>query len=73
MRRVVRPRIDFAILFPPHGRTQLLAYSVTPRAYNHPYEGTKIPPATAEDKAASGLYYSRITYSEDVTPMWQFE
>jgi len=54
MRRVVRPRIDFAILFPPHGRTQLLAYSVTPRAYNHPYEGTSIPPATVQDKAASG-------------------
>ena len=36
MRRVVRPRIDFAMLFPPHGRTQILAYSVTPRTYNFP-------------------------------------
>ncbi|MBI1830405.1 MAG: hypothetical protein HYR84_03030, partial [Planctomycetes bacterium] len=62
MRRVVRPRVDFAILFPPHEKTQLLVYSVTPRAYNHPYEGTSIPPANAADKAASGLYFSRITY-----------
>jgi hypothetical protein len=73
MRRVVRPRIDFAALFPPHGRTQIVTYSVTPRGYNHPYEGTRIPPATAADKAASGLYFSRIRYPRDVAPAWRFE
>jgi len=44
---------------------------VTPRGYNHPYEGTKIPPATAEDKAASGLYYSRVIYKEEVAAAWR--
>jgi len=46
---------------------------VTPRAYNHPYEGTTIPPATAADKAASGLYYSRLVYQKDVPQTWRFE
>ena len=73
MRRVVRPRIDFAELFPPHGRAQILAYSVTPRGYNDPYEGTSIPPATAADKAASGLYFSRLVYPTEVPPAWRFE
>ena len=69
----VRPRIDFAELFPPHGRTQLLTYSVTPRAYNYPYEGTKVPAATTRDKAASGLYFSRLRYDREAAPAWRFE
>ena len=73
MRRAARPRVDFCELFPPHGRAQIVAYSVTPRAYNFPYEGAKIPAATAEDKAASGLYYSRLRYTADVPPAWRFE
>ncbi len=73
MRRAVRPRIDFAELFPPHGRTQVLTYSVTPRAYNHPYEGTKIPAATARDKAASGLYFSRLRYDREAALAWRFD
>jgi hypothetical protein len=73
MRRMVRPRVDFCELFPHLGRTQIVAYSVTPRGYNFPYEGTTIPAATDEDKAASGLYYSRLRYAEDVPPAWRFE
>jgi hypothetical protein len=73
MRRVVRPRIDFAELFPPHGKVQIVAYSVTPRAYNFASEGTAIPAATDEDKAASGLYFSRLRYAADLPPAWQFE
>lgn len=73
IRAEVRPRVDFAALFPPHGRVQIVAFSVTPRAYNFPYEGTTIPPATAADKAASGLYFARITYATDVPPAWRFE
>ena len=78
---VIHPLASFAgeadrlveILFPPHGRSQILVYSVTPRGYNHPYEGTTIPPATAADKAASGLYFSRLLYDRDVQPTWRFE
>ena len=73
IRRAARPRVDFALLFPPQGRQQILIYSVTPRAYNHLYEGPMIQPATAADKAASGLYFSRLIYKDDVAPMWRFE
>jgi len=73
IRREVRPRVDFATLFPPHGREQIVAFSVTPRGYNFPYEGTAIPPLTAADKAASGLYYVRVCYRHDVPPAWSFE
>jgi hypothetical protein len=73
MRREVRPRVDFCGLFPAHGRTQIVAYGITPRGYNHPYEGTSIPPLTAADKAASGLYFSRIRYARDVPAPWRFE
>lgn len=73
MRRAVRPRVDFAELFPAHGKTQIVAYSVTPRGYNFPYEGTTIPAATGEDKTASGLYFSRLRYAADVPPAWTFE
>jgi hypothetical protein len=72
IRRVVRPRIDFALLFPPHNGEQLAAFSVTPRGYNFPYEGTNIPPLTAADKKASGLYFVRLRYAQDVPPAWCF-
>lgn len=73
MRRAVVPRVDFCELFPPHGRVQIAAYSVTPRGYHFAYEGTTIPAVTPEDKAASGLYFSRLRYAADVPPAWTFE
>jgi hypothetical protein len=73
IRKMVRPRVDFAMLFPSHGREQIVAFSVTPRGYNFPYEGTTIPPVTAADKTASGLYFARIRYPRPVPPAWQFD
>jgi hypothetical protein len=73
MRRAVRPRIDFCELFPLHRQVQIAAYSVTPRAYNFPYEGMAIPAVTDEDRAASGLYFSRIRYAAEVPLAWKFE
>ncbi|HEY7422875.1 MAG TPA: hypothetical protein VH682_01320 [Gemmataceae bacterium] len=74
IRKVVRPRVDFGILFPPHGREQIIAFSVTPRGFNFPYgRGTSIPPVTAADKKASGLYFVRIRYPRAVPPAWQFD
>lgn len=65
MRRAVRPKIDFCELFPPHGYTQLIVHGVSTRAYNHPYEGTAIPPLNAPEKDASGIYYAKITYRRE--------
>lgn len=73
LRRAVRPKIDFCELFPPHGRTQLVVHGVSTRAYNHPYEGQAgIPPLNAEEKAASGLHYARLTYRAAPAPLWNF-
>ena len=73
MRRAVRPKIDFCELFPLHGRTQLVVHGVSTRAYNHAYEGQAgIPPLNAEEKAASGLHFARLTYRTAPAPAWDF-
>ena len=66
-------KIDFPHLFPLHGRTQLVAHGVSMRAMNFPTERSPgIPIQNAEEKAAAGLYYSRITYRTAPPAMWQF-
>ena len=73
MRPAVRPKIDFCQLFPHHGRTQLVVHGVSTRAYDFPYAGVAgIPALNAEEKAASGLYYSRIIYRKEPRPAWTF-
>ncbi len=73
MRPAVRAKIDFCELFPHHGKTQLIVHGVSTRAYDFPYEGVGgIPILNAEEKAASGLYFSRITYRKEQPPAWTF-
>jgi hypothetical protein len=65
------PKVDFACLFPPHGKTQLVAYRVNVRSYNFPYDGRPgIPPILEKEKEHCGVYYSRITYSDVVAQPW---
>ena len=72
-RRAVRSKIDFCELFPLHGRAQLVVHGVSTRAYNHPYEGQPgIPPLNAEEKAASGLHFARLTNRTAPEPAWKF-
>lgn len=73
MRPAVRPKVDFGEFFPHHGRTQLIVHGVSPRAYNHAYEGNVgIPALNADEKAASGIYGSRMTFTQEPPPLWQF-
>ena len=73
MRKVVRPKIDFCKLFPHQGKTQLAVHSVSTRAYDFPYDGQPgIPPLNAEEKAVSGLYYTRLTYRDEPPALWKF-
>jgi hypothetical protein len=69
------PRVDFAILFPPHGNKQVLAYRVSPRSYNFPYDGRpEIPAIDAKEKALCGFYYSVLTYEGELAAApWKFE
>lgn len=63
-RRESQPKVDFATLFPPQGKTQIVAFRVTVRGNNFGYPGRDdIPPITAEEKAKCGLYYTKIHYS----------
>jgi hypothetical protein len=72
-RHVAWPKVDFGRLFPPHGKTQLVAYRVNVRSNNFGYEGrADIPPILAEEKAHCGIYYSRITYEDGVPEPWTF-
>jgi hypothetical protein len=72
-RKAVSPRIDFALLFPPHGKTQILNYRVAPRAYNFPYANRNgIPALKADEKPFCGIYYSVITYREVQAEPWTF-
>lgn len=72
IRREVHAKIDFCELFPPQGSMQLVVYGVSTRGYNHTYENRPdIPPINAAEKAAAGIYYSRITYREAVQRPWQ--
>jgi hypothetical protein len=73
MRKAVSPRIDFAILMPPHAKKQLLTYRVGTRAYNFPYDHRpSIVPLNKEEKAACGIYYSVLTYDAVEPPPWDF-
>ena len=66
-------KIDFASLFPLHGRTQSVVYGVSMRAMNFPTEGSPdIPVQNAAEKDAAGLYYARITYRKAPPAQWQF-
>jgi hypothetical protein len=73
-RHAAWPKVDFCRLFPPHGKTQLVAYRVNVRSNNFGYDGrrTDIPVIAAEEKAHCGVYYSRITYAEVVPEPWTF-
>lgn len=68
------PKIDFAKLFPPHGKTQLISYRVNVRSNNFGYDGVRkdIPVILPEEKARCGIYYSRITYADVVPEPWTF-
>jgi hypothetical protein len=72
-RHAAWPKVDFAGLFPAHGKTQIVAYRVNVRSYNFPYDNRPgIPPIRAEEKARCGVYYSRITYDDVVRESWTF-
>jgi len=67
------PKVDMCKLLPSEGSTQAIVYRVSIRAYNHPYPGSPdIPRATAREKAACAIYYSRITYAGPTPPAWEF-
>jgi len=72
-RKAVAPRVDFGTLFPPFGKTQIVAYRVAPRAYNFPYDPPrKIPPLNAAEKPLCGCYYSVLTYRDVLPEPWTF-
>ena len=77
IRRESGPKVDMCKLLPGQGKTQIIAYRVSVRAFNHPYEGSggivsSIPLANAAEKAACGIYYSKVTYAEAYSPAWEF-
>ncbi len=73
IRREVVPKLDFCELFPHLGRTQLISFGLSTRAYNHPYENrTDIPALNADEKRFAGVYYARITYRRAPPPRWHF-
>ena len=66
-------KVDMGKLLPGQGRTQVIAYRVSIRAFNHPYAGAPgVGLATPAEKAACGIYYSRVTYAEDFPAAWDF-
>jgi hypothetical protein len=70
-RQTAWPKVDFAALFPPQGKSQLVAYRVNVRSYNFAYDGRPgIPPILPEEKARCGVYYSRITYEQAAAEPW---
>jgi hypothetical protein len=72
-RKEVSPRIDFATIFPPYGKTQIVAYRVAPRSYNFPYDTRKgIPALNADEKPYCGMYYSVLTYRDVLPQPWTF-
>ena len=67
-------KLDFAELFPLHGRTQIVVHGVSTRAFNHPYPNRPgVPIQNAEEKKACGLYYARITYRKAPPAAWKFK
>jgi hypothetical protein len=73
IRKESSPKIDMCKLLPAMGKTQIIAYRVSLRAFDHPYKGQPtIPLASAEEKAACAIYYSKITYTEPAAPAWEF-
>ncbi len=74
IRPASQPKVDMAKLLPPQGRTQLLAFRVSIRSFNHPYPNRPaIPVAGGEEKAACGIYAARLTYAEAARPLWSFD
>ncbi len=71
------PKVDMCKLLPAQGKTQIIAYRVSIRAFNHPYVGSTglvkgIPLANAAEKAACAIYYSRVTYAAAAPTGWEF-
>jgi hypothetical protein len=64
------PGVDMCKLLPHSGgREQLLVYRVRTRALTIPYlEGVVTP----QEVVHLGVYHTRITYTEDYPPRWQF-
>jgi hypothetical protein len=64
-------------LLPGQGKTQIVAYRVSIRAFDHPYEGAagvikSIPLANPAEKAVCAIYYSKVTYAQAYAPAWEF-
>lgn len=81
LRPEIQPWADNCKLLPPQGRQQVLVYRVHASANDEARPTTAafwqnnpkiIPKINAKEKAACGCYYSVITYSEEVPPMWRF-
>ena len=77
MRAEAGPKVDMCKLLPGQGKTQIIAYRVSIRAFNHPYVGSagvisSIPLTNAEEKAACAIYYSKVTYAEALPAAWEF-
>jgi hypothetical protein len=71
------PKVDFCEALAPMGNTQLFTYRVVTRAYDFlqppvPGRSPEIPIASAEDRAACGIYHSRMVYRDAASPTWQF-
>ena len=81
MRPEIQPWADNCKLLPPQGRHQILVYRVHASANDRARPTVAafwknnpkiIPSINGQEKAACGCYYSVITYSEEVPPMWRF-
>ncbi len=71
------PKVDMCKLLASQGRTQIIVYRVSIRAFNHPYRGSSgviatIPLASGQEKAVCAIYYSAVFYSEAYPPAWVF-
>jgi hypothetical protein len=73
IRPEARAKLDFAEMFPHHGRTQLIVFGVSTRAFDFAYPGTNIPPVRDDEIAVSGLYCTRIVYQTEPSPRWTFD
>jgi len=77
MRAEAGPKVDMCKLLPGQGRTQIIVYRVSIRAFNHPYVGSAgpvkgIPLVNAAEKAACAIYYSKVTYAQALPAAWEF-
>jgi hypothetical protein len=73
IRPAATPKVDMCKLLPAVGRSQVAVYRVSVRSYNFPYRGRAgIPAINTDEKAACGIYATRITYADEVAPEWEF-